>query len=314
MIRRNTGDTAGGDAVNTRRIVKAKALEMSDAKNTSTTDGKVLNVPPMSSETWELIEHRLWINIRKKLWTSVVAAITIIGVLGYFGIPSYIQSQFRDKIEEETKNFSKFHDELGRQQADIYAEERIFIALLAMYVRDEQTMSTLSSRVVDEIDQFQMQTSTDLSEYKKLVIYDIQCMRSTQRISSEESKIMQSEIENRQKLLREQGIISSGTSPLRTSREIFLLYAHLSALEETLRRSTARLVAKESTDEEAKAEFIKKYDTDFYRIYRKQFDIFKTGTFSFASYYWSTLTPGGWSLFSTLGDGYSEWSEKQHSP
>jgi hypothetical protein len=77
---------------------------------------------------------------------------------------------------------------------------------------------------------------------------------------------------------------------------------------------TERLVAKESTDEEAKAKFITKYETDFYRIYRNQFDIFKTGTFSFARQYWSTLTPGGWGLFSTLGDGYSEWRERQHSP
>jgi cytoskeletal protein RodZ len=127
MSRRGRGYTAGDDAVTARRTVKAKALEMSDAKNTSTPDAKVVNVAPMSSETWELIEHRLWMNIRKKLWTTVVAVLTISGIVGYVGIPNYIQSLFQNKIEEETKNFKKLHDEIARQQADIYTDERIFL-------------------------------------------------------------------------------------------------------------------------------------------------------------------------------------------
>jgi hypothetical protein len=318
MTRRERGDT-GDDAVNARRIVKVKALEMSDAKNTSTADGKVVNVAPMSSETWELIEHRLWINIRKKLWTTVVAALTVIGVLGYIGIPSYIQSQFRDKIEEETKNFNKFHDDLGKQQADIYADERIFFAILGMYVRDKQTMSDLASDAVDEINQLQTQTSTDLSEYKKLFIDYIQRL-SARLVSVEEFKRMQSEIEQRQKILREQGVIFSKQNPLYKSWEMFILHAHLAALDDTLRRTTERLVAKESTDEEAKARFITKFDTDFYPIYRKTLDLFETDTFSHAGQRWWTLEPGAGGLFLILtkfGKVYREWQEKQekqHSP
>jgi ABC-type thiamine transport system ATPase subunit len=186
-----------------------------------------------------------------------------------------------------------------------------------MYLRDKQRLYTLAFQAVDEINQLQTKTSTDLSDYTKVVISDIQSL-STLEVMPVGFKKMQSDIEQLTKIMQEHGVIYG--NHFSKSSEILLLYAHLSALDDTLRRSTERLVTRESTDEEAKAHLITKFDNDFYSIYRKRFDLFETGTFSYAGQYWWTLTPGAGDLFFVLGKfgkGYREWQEKQekqHSP
>jgi hypothetical protein len=73
------------------------------------------------------------------------------------------------------------------------------------------------------------------------------------------------------------------------------------------------MAVKDSTDEEAKAIIDNEYHTNFYQIYRKQFDLFGTGVFAQTGMTWSTLLPGTASLFPALDPFFHEfsgWREK----
>jgi hypothetical protein len=81
---------------------------MSDADDTSTLDRKALSPPPISAEKWwELKEIETWDKISKRLWKSAGAILTIflalVTLLGFFSISTYIRSQLKDVIEQETK-------------------------------------------------------------------------------------------------------------------------------------------------------------------------------------------------------------------
>jgi hypothetical protein len=219
--------------------------------------------------------------------------------------PSYVQSQFRDKIEEETKTFNKFRDDIGRQQANIYADEKIFIALLEMYLRDKHTMFDLGTKAVGEIDQSEALNAANMIELKKILIDGIQNM-AKQSLMPDGYKKLRSEIlqKNAANVLYKFDEI----------REIFHIYPHVWALQYTLRRSIDRFAAKETTDDEAKSIMFNEYEISFYSVYRREFDLFGEDTFSHLSLNWSTLLPSADYLFLTLnpsGKAFESWREKQ---
>ncbi|HEX3601247.1 MAG TPA: hypothetical protein VHU84_13940 [Lacipirellulaceae bacterium] len=138
-------------------------FEINSKENTGRTNEKSLNLLPMSSEAWELVENRLWNNIKKKkLWTLIGGTVTILAVVSYLGIPSYIKNQFSDKIDEEVKAADKMRFDIKRQQEEILADEKIFIALLQKYQRDQQAISRLASQIVDEVHQSTGQVSNEV--------------------------------------------------------------------------------------------------------------------------------------------------------
>jgi hypothetical protein len=163
---------------------------MSDDENTSTSDRKVLSPPPISAEKWwELKETELWDKISKRTWKFAAATFTVVlGLITVFGflVAAYINSQIKDEIEQEKKTFAKLREEIGREQAGIYADEKIFFILLLKYRRERQIMSTLVLNAIAEINQSDALNSADMMELKKLIVdgvnrMGIQAMRGLSR-------------------------------------------------------------------------------------------------------------------------------------
>jgi hypothetical protein len=100
--------------------------------------------------------------------------ITVLGLFialvtagGYFGIPYYIRSVFNETLEQQKTSFDKLHNDITTKQQRLYSDEKIFVALSGMYVRDRQTMRDVISRAAVEIDQSETLNSTDMLEFKK---------------------------------------------------------------------------------------------------------------------------------------------------
>jgi hypothetical protein len=290
------------------------SIGTSAAEGAFAEQNRVLDLPPMSSETWELIKFQLMGELNARLWTMIGRAIAVVAVLislvtsaGYFGIPAYIQSIFKEKIEQETKTFDKLHEEISRQQAGIYENQKIFIALLEKYVREQQTMFDLASRSVEEINKSETLNSTNMLEFKKSLLDGIKQMINI-TMMWDAYKTLRRELNRKLDALNQ--------TDFRAVNELFAIYPHISALNYTLRRSIDGLVVKENADQETKAILFKEYEASVYPIYREAFDKFGTGMFSAADQTWSTLQPGADMLFLTLNpwtNKWIEWSEKQNS-
>jgi hypothetical protein len=282
---------------------------MSDAENASTPNSKgIINLPAMSVETWELIEHRLMGKIRTYIigvLTLIVAVSSIIGFAGYLGIPTYIQSQFRDKIEQDVKMSDKLRENIKQTQENIFADEKIFIVLLERYMRDERTLFNLATRAIEELKRSETLTATDISEFRKRFIHVIHDI-TKQELSPLEYKKLREEISKHY----------TDIYKIDEVREMFWIYPHVWALRNTLRRSIDRFVVKETTDEEAKIVLFKEYEISFYSTYRKEFDLFGEDTFAHVSSNWSTLFPSADRLFLSLdryNNEFERWRETRQS-
>jgi hypothetical protein len=274
-------------------------------------ENSFLGSPLTSSERRELIKLELMKELNERLWTvlgRVIVSLTLVMALvtglGYFGITAYIQSIFKDKLEEATKNFDKLRDDIGRQQAYVYADEKIFISLLERYDRDKQILNEKASIAIEQINRSEILKAENMVETKKFMINNFQKM-ATLSLSPSDYRKFENEIEQKDMF----AILPTPLDPL---GHLLFLYAHVVSLDLALRRSIDRFVEKEKTDEEAKAILQKEFET-FYSIYRKQFNAFENKTFSMAHYDWSMLTADVDSLFIALNP-WGIWLEKQTSP
>jgi hypothetical protein len=283
--------------------------EMSDHENTSTLDRKVLSPPPISAEKWwELKETELWDKISKRLWKLAAAILTIflaiITVIGFLSvttyITTYIHSQFKDIIEQETKTFAKLREAIGGEQAGLYADEKIFIVIWNKYLTESKELSILASAALDQINQQDELNTDDMAEFKKFIIKSINRM-GQQNMWVEEYKKFTSEIKTKQWAPKAPSV---GQSPF---SELIEMYPHISALYKTLCRTVDRFAMKESTDELAKSILFKEYETFFYPAYREEFDAFEPGYYMYAGQHFVTLPAGAGKMFFSLSSELREY-------
>jgi hypothetical protein len=288
---------------------------MSDDENTSTSDRKVLSPPPISAEKWwELKETELWDKISRRLWKLAGAILTVflalITVLGFLSISAYIHSQFKNINDQETKNFDKLREEIGREQADLYADEKIFIVIWDKYLRESKAMSIIVSAALDEINQSDALNSADMMEFKKFIANGINRM-DQQTMGVEEYEKFTKEIKSKQSAIPK---MQPGQPPSSHFGLLLDMYPHISALYKTLCRTVDRLAVKEGTDDIAKSILFKEYETFFYPTYREEFDTFAPGYTSYAGSYFSTLPAGAGMMFVSLNSDLRAYLPKGKKP
>jgi hypothetical protein len=265
---------------------------------------RVPDPPLTSSERWKLLKLELMDELNGRLWTVLTRSIAVFTVvaaaLGFFGIQTYIQSIFRDKIELETKKFDELRQDISREQATLYAHEKTYIMLFEMYLRDEQTMSEFASKAIDEINQAAPLNSIGMADLKKFVINGINKMAS-RTMDVKEYKTFRQEIIEKLPSLENLPSVSPINGNLRGSLgNLVNIYPHVSALDKTLRWAIDELVVKESTDDVAKSVLFREYETSVYPKYREWLDEFDPGYSTMAASHWTTLVPNADLLFPSL--------------
>ncbi|HEY3303964.1 MAG TPA: hypothetical protein VGL70_10575 [Candidatus Binatia bacterium] len=69
-------------------------------------------IPALSKDAWELVQYRLWDQLRSKMWATLTVFLTLVTVGGLLGIPAYISSRVDQKIADERGKFEKLRAEL----------------------------------------------------------------------------------------------------------------------------------------------------------------------------------------------------------
>ena len=209
-----------------------RSIDAPAEETRSAADNRVLDPPLTAGERWELIKFKIMEDMNGRLWTVFTRTITVLGLfialvtaLGYFGIPYYVRSIFKETLELEKKSFDKLHNDITTKQQHLYFDEKIFVALLDRYLRDEQTMRSVISQEVVDIDQSETLSSTDMLEFKKTLVNGIQKMATNEMMVDEFKKL-------HRELLQKNATTKVLT--LNGVREAFLIYPHIWALDRTL--------------------------------------------------------------------------------
>jgi hypothetical protein len=131
-----------------------------------------------SAERWKLRKYELMEELTSKLRTTLTLTITVAGVvialLGYLGMTAYIQSVFREKIEHETKRFDTLREDITKREKNLYADQKIFLAVLDKYSQEVQRISVLISLSTNEVNKSEILNLTDMAEFKKSLLNGIQ--------------------------------------------------------------------------------------------------------------------------------------------
>jgi hypothetical protein len=160
-----------------------QGIPKSEITGNENTAAPALTPPPISLEKWwELKEIELWDKISKRVFKLLGAFLTvflaIITIFGAFGIQYYINWQFKDITEQETKIFNKLHDSIEKDQATLYADEKIVLVIFDKYLREKQNLPMLSLKAIDEINQSDLLNAAEMAEFKKFVINGIDAMQA----------------------------------------------------------------------------------------------------------------------------------------
>jgi hypothetical protein len=272
----------------------------------------VVNIPPMSAETWELVEFRLWSKFRIKLWTLLAGFLTVTTLLGILGLPAYIRTQFQDKIDSESKKIDLLRENMAKEWAEFYAHQKVEAWFLQKYIEDRDTLVTVARAAKDEIDNspyykiHQDELETLLQGFKEI---------TSLTFSIDEFKSLINRLSRAQDATSHDSPPPSGgiTPNFPKTNELFDLYAHVSALGETLRWSLVELVKKEKMDEAAKQQLTREYELVFFPKYREYFEQYGLHTLLIATSTWSMPFPNATTAFRGI-DSSQDFFEQKPKP
>lgn len=74
------------------------------------------DLPVLSKDAWELVQYRMWDQLRSKMWTTLTVFLTLVTIGGLLGIPAYISSRVDQKIADERAKFDELRLELDSQR------------------------------------------------------------------------------------------------------------------------------------------------------------------------------------------------------
>lgn len=79
------------------------------------------DLPLLSKDAWELVQYRMWDQLRSKMWTTLTVFLTLVTVGGLLGIPAYISSRVDQRIADERAKFDQLRLELDSQRLSAIA-------------------------------------------------------------------------------------------------------------------------------------------------------------------------------------------------
>lgn len=83
------------------------------------------DLPVFSKDAWELVQYRMWDQLRSRMWTTLTVFLTLVTVGGLLGVPAYISSRVDQRIADERAKFDQLRLELDSQRLSAIARSDI---------------------------------------------------------------------------------------------------------------------------------------------------------------------------------------------
>lgn len=112
-------------------------------------------LPALSKDAWELVQYRLWDQLRSKMWTTLTVFLTLVTLGGLLGIPAYISSRVDQKIADERAKFDRLRIELENEKLAIITRSDLAAYATVIWSQDLARFQLLLLRTSSTLDNAQ---------------------------------------------------------------------------------------------------------------------------------------------------------------
>lgn len=109
-------------------------------------------IPPLSKDAWELIQYRLWDQLRSKMWATLTVFLTLVTVGGLLGIPAYIGSRVDQKIADERTKFEKLRAELEADRQKVLTLSSTTSQMAFLWIQSLAEFQRTQLEVLSQLD------------------------------------------------------------------------------------------------------------------------------------------------------------------
>ena len=261
------------------------------------------HIPSFTSETWELIGHRLWSKFSTKLWTIIGAFLTLITIGGTLGLPAYIEAKVQDNIFSEKQKFEKLREQLHQEAEDLLLRINLTNHVFDQYKNDTFTYRMLTNALQQRINSMENKDHIKYFSEKVEFLNNFRIRPSKyneyiEEIASEfEITAAEEENKNHRFIGAKPHWEKLGIICQRYGIEEFCLaitmYPHLASMRNTLLNNNYFVLRKYLEEESLKTKLYSEYDNSVYPEYKKIWDEFNMPFSSQASsgeYGWANLS------------------------